>query len=334
MTDQNAHLLTAIDFPLLDAIRPKAEALLGRSVSKLEIAGAGANGVVFRVLDGSGFPSALKCYRISDFTSGTRVKREWSALSFLHNHGLRIAPEPYNWDLDEKLLLMEWIDGEPIGAHSADDLTSALEILNNIMDLSEREGALVFGDAKDACLSTQAIVDQIDRRLANFVDHPALNKFISEIFMPYYESALETISPGLIQSPIEKGLQRLIPADFGFHNAIRASHGGLRFMDFDYFGWDDPVKMASDFTLHPAISCTQSEKEIVIRTIGDNLSKDTDFFNRFERQLPLHRLRWAAILLNLFAQDRFKTLVDSPENRERRLSIQIGKAVAILDCVT
>ena len=38
----------------------------------------------------------------------------------------------------------------------------------------------------------------------------------------------------------------LSPSDFGLHNALRGQDGQLRFVDFEYFGWDDPVKLVSD----------------------------------------------------------------------------------------
>ena len=42
----------------------------------------------------------------------------------------------------------------------------------------------------------------------------------------------------------------LVPSDFGFHNALRRPDGTLAFFDFEYFGWDDPVKLTADVLLH------------------------------------------------------------------------------------
>ena len=39
----------------------------------------------------------------------------------------------------------------------------------------------------------------------------------------------------------------LSPSDFGFHNVIVEKDKILRFIDFEYAGWDDPAKMVSDF---------------------------------------------------------------------------------------
>ena len=46
-------------------------------------------------------------------------------------------------------------------------------------------------------------------------------------------------------------LRVLSPSDFGFHNALRRPDGTIVFVDFEYFGWDDPAKMMADAMLHP-----------------------------------------------------------------------------------
>ena len=38
----------------------------------------------------------------------------------------------------------------------------------------------------------------------------------------------------------------LSPSDFGLHNTI-SKKNKLYFFDFEYFGWDDPIKLICDF---------------------------------------------------------------------------------------
>ena len=72
----------------------------------------------------------------------------------------------------------------------------------------------------------------------------------------------------------------LSPSDFGFHNAIRRSDDVLIFIDFEYFGWDDPAKTISDFLLHPAMQLNEEHSQMflsnctnVFSTTDENLSK-------------------------------------------------------------
>ena len=58
-------------------------------------------------------------------------------------------------------------------------------------------------------------------------------------------------APVEAELPVEQ--RTLSPSDFGFHNALRRPDGRVVFLDLEYFGWDDPAKMISDFLLHPAL---------------------------------------------------------------------------------
>src|SRR5258707_15893745 len=52
----------------------------------------------------------------------------------------------------------------------------------------------------------------------------------------------------------------LVPSDFGFHNSLRRPDGSLAFLDFEYFGWDDPVKLTADILLHPGKPLKPSQR--------------------------------------------------------------------------
>ena len=45
---------------------------------------------------------------------------------------------------------------------------------------------------------------------------------------------------------IDSAERTLSPSDFGFHNALKRSDGRIVFLDFEYFGWDDPAKMTAE----------------------------------------------------------------------------------------
>ena len=42
----------------------------------------------------------------------------------------------------------------------------------------------------------------------------------------------------------------LSPSDIGFHNTLKCRNK-IFFIDFEYFGLDDPIKITSDFIIHP-----------------------------------------------------------------------------------
>src|SRR5439155_21002106 len=80
-----------------------------------------------------------------------------------------------------------------------------------------------------------------------------------ERVIPWSEARLQ--SGGMsFEKEIAADQRTLSPSDFGFHNALRQADGRIIFLDFEYFGWDDPAKMIADFLLHPAMELSAELK--------------------------------------------------------------------------
>jgi len=98
----------------------------------------------------------------------------------------------------------------------------------------------------------------------------------------------------------------LSPSDFGFHNAIRGVDGRLTFVDFEYFGWDDPAKLVNDFLLHPGMrlsaDCYERFRTGALEIYGEKGA----FATRLALVYPLYGLRWCMILLNEFLPERWE----------------------------
>jgi hypothetical protein len=92
----------------------------------------------------------------------------------------------------------------------------------------------------------------------------------------------------------------LSPSDFGFHNALRRRDSDIVFLDFEYFGWDDPAKMISDFLLHPAMDLSSEHKRMFGTAILGCFPDDSNLSRRVEAVYPLFGLKWCLILLNEF----------------------------------
>ena len=106
--------------------------------------------------------------------------------------------------------------------------------------------------------------------------------------------------PGLSQTVLET-LRTLSPSDFGFHNALRRPDGTLCFLDFEYFGWDDPVKLVSDFLLHPGMTLSATRAAALSCTAPRRCMVAMPTFRRVSpHALPLYGLRWVLIMLNEF----------------------------------
>jgi len=95
----------------------------------------------------------------------------------------------------------------------------------------------------------------------------------------------------------------LSPSDFGFHNALRRSNGQIIFLDFEYFGWDDPAKMISDFLLHPAMELREDLRRRFVVNILSRFEDHRYLDKRVEIVYPLFGLKWCLIFLNEFVPE-------------------------------
>ena len=53
---------------------------------------------------------------------------------------------------------------------------------------------------------------------------------------------------GWLNKSLDKEQYCISPSDFGFHNALLKSNGDIKFIDFEYAGFDDPAKITSHFS--------------------------------------------------------------------------------------
>jgi hypothetical protein len=305
-----------------------AETLCGNCVLSLRPAKSGANSRIFQVDTAAG-RFALKSYPARADDPRNRAGVEWKALHFLRRHCGDLVPAPIARDEAGQFLLMEWIDGGPVAGHRPEDVSHAADFISRIFAASSDREAAAFPPASEACLSAGMIVEQIEGRLPPLLDcDPSIDAFLTAHFRPALAAAKEKLADEVsMRTSVEAKLRRLIPADFGFHNAIRASTG-LRYIDFDYFGWDDPVKLIADFMLHPAMTLSGEDRCQFADGMATALAEDTDWRARLQRHLPLYALRWVLIVFNPFRRDRALSVGNS--ERKALVEDRIRKAQVLM----
>ncbi len=289
-----------------DVLRERAAAMLSAPVDAIRATGAGANSTIYRIEAGN-VRYALKRYPARPGDDRPRATVEWRALNHFQACGIADIPAPIAVDEDENLLLMEWIEGERPERWDDLVLDRALAFIAAVLASSDHTGARNFPLASEACLSGAAIAEQIHRRLGGFIEDAALSSFLGSRFQPLLDRALVAASAPDFETELAPHNRRLIPADFGLHNAIRAPDGAIAFVDFDYTGWDDPAKLVGDILLHPATQLPPKMASRMVDAVGRMVPEDGTFAERLRRFLPLYGLRWALIVLNPFRRDRLES---------------------------
>ena len=167
--------------------------------------------------------------------------------------------------------------------------------------------------------------------------YPDLSKYLQCELSPTLERVLDwtrkewKIEPRYTE-PLPRSKQTLSPSDFGFHNSLEKSSGQLCFLDFEYFGWDDPVKLIVDFCFHPGMNLSTEQKRAWVE--GTFEIYGIDILERLRLTWPMVALSWCLILLNEYRDDVWdRRLAANPNKSGQRLEIlsaQLSRSRALL----
>jgi hypothetical protein len=292
----------------------------------------GGNNRLYRVdtVDRQSF--ALKWYARHAGDSRDRLGTEWAALRFFTRHHVANVPRAIAVDVPAGFALYEWIDGDPVGPPRETDIGAALDFLGQLCRLGTADGAETLPLASEACLSAGEILTQIARRAARLASVSGadadLRAFLEDEFAPIRQQLEAAAEQGYAQlgwrfgQVLAPAMRCLSPSDFGFHNALRRSHGGLTFLDFEYFGWDDPVKLTADFLQHPGMSLDTASSNAFRAGALQLFGRDQGFENRLRLTLPLYGLRWCMILLNEFLPEPWRARRFAGQQADRPAATQ------------
>jgi len=277
---------------------------------------------------------ALKSYLRQDTDPRDRLNTEFRAMRFLNQHNDPAIPTAVACDPGAGFALYEWVDGFDISNPGESEIMAALDFVKRLKSLSREKSARELPLASEACLSAQELIKQVQARLTRLRDvsatHRPLKAFLDNDLAPLFsilrDRVLNAYAAGrwLPERDIDEAFRILSPSDFGFHNALRTVDGDILFIDLEYFGWDDPVRLVADFLLHPGMQL----RDVLKRKFADEAAvifcDDGNFKERFDLLYPLIGLRWVLIILNDFLPERqerrrFASQMDPKMSQERNL---------------
>ncbi len=297
------------------------------------------NSRVYELTAGSGERYALKVYPDRQRDPRPRLETEFSACQELRKRQYPVA-EAIGADTRLNWGIYRWIPGGHIEVPDEPFLADAVEFVSRLYRDGQREGGFDrFAQASQACLSGAEIGRQIQERwqLLGAAGLQELDAFLNDEFYPEFDHAVAVarrVCGSLFAAELPRNRQIPSPSDFGSHNAIRSEGSRSVFIDFEYFGWDDPVKLVSDFYWHPGMRLGSAMRKRWIETCLDAFRGDSTFRLRLDSYLPLYGLRWCLILLNEFlSQGADHRLHADPERNNSLSKIrleQLNKSRALL----
>ncbi len=316
-------------------------------VSAIRIHG-GRNSRVLRVVCDDGSVYAAKTYFRHPSDPRDRLDVEFRSLEFLWSGGVRNVPRLVAADRDRGWAVYEYVEGRgvPSPEVTADDIDRAADFLGTLAGLRDREESRTLPAASEACFSVQGILDSIGGRLnrlsqvgASDQGNADLQAFLGRELVPFVDEATRWATSRAQaagkapDSELDLRSRTLSPSDFGFHNALRLDDGRLVFVEFEYFGWDDPAKMVADFLLHPGMDLSHDLKGRFAVAVLGRFGNDRLLPSRLETVYPLFGLKWCLILLNEFVPEHLMRRGFATEGAEPRPEIQarqLAKAPGLL----
>jgi hypothetical protein len=328
----------------VEEARQVAVAIVGKPIIGAATAGGGGNSRLFRIEAADGRRYALKLYPPRGADPRDRIGAEAGALRFLHGRGIDTVPALIGVDTARNCALLSWVKGgkpEPVGDS---DVGEALSFLAELHAARRDETASILPEASEACLTAAELVTQVERRFARLTlvadHHTALGTLMHRDLLPALRRARTMLEDGYTTTGMEVAARvtatTLSPSDFGFHNALRDAQGRLVFIDFEYFGWDDPVKLVADTALHPRNDLPPTlRKRLSEGMEAIYEADDPSFRRRLSLLYPLFGLRWCAILLNEFLPEKWAVRAHAGAAvREAAETRQLAKAQALFETLS
>ena len=327
---------------LPDDIQDIARALSPEPVQLVSELRKGNNSRIFRV-DARAARYALKKYPATDNRS--RLEAEVGALRFFDRKGIGRTPRVVAVAPALRCALFTWIDGDPVEAVTNGDVAefAAFQIaLDGAIDAQARAE---IGEASEACLSGERIMSHIEQRYAKLEavkhDVPEFAAFFDDVLVPSlreFEAGARAAYRRLgldFAEDIAPRFRTLIPSDLGAHNALRGADGRLFFLDFEYFGWDDPLTSIANFVMHPGMRLSEHQKEHYQQALLRHFRRHVEA-DRLAALKPLYALRWGVIILGELLPQRWRHRMESNPalgswDQVRR--VQIDKARSLISRV-
>lgn len=310
---------------------------------RLEPITGGGNNRVFRV-ESAGDPVVLKAYFRDAADPRDRLRADYGFSEFAWNTGARALPQPLASDREAGMAAYEFVPGRKLasGEVTAAHVREAAVFFRAVNEHRGDPRAAALPEASEACFSIAGHLTCVDRRVerlagidaASPLGHEA-TALVAARLRPAWRRVHESVVAAAcdVDRPLAPGDRCLSPSDFGFHNAILARDDRLRFLDFEYAGWDDPAKMVCDFFCQPAVPVPCEHLAAFVGSLADLWGDPAAFHRRVDLLLPVYELKWCCIMLNEFlpVADSRRTFAGAVADQESRRDAQLAKVTAALD---
>lgn len=290
-----------------------AKAGIHGSVRQLTACTHGGNNRTYKVSTDQGLYIAKHYFNERD-DKRDRLAAEYAFLCYARQCAPLSVPKPYYADRETGMALYEFVQGEPLSADEVgpNEVRQAADFfcaLNN--SLAEAQ-SFSLANASEAVFSIADHLNLVAKRIARLaqinvstdIDAMAIT-FVHQLHQRWQAIAEQLRSQCAreridLNSCLSSAQRCVSPSDFGFHNALRTADGTLRFLDFEYAGWDDPAKMVGDFFAQLAVPVSPQYFEDFTQQVMQPFAAAETLIQRATLLRPVYQIKWCCIALNIF----------------------------------
>jgi hypothetical protein len=300
-----------------EPLLPTAQVLLQRlglgGPCEIEALPGGRNNCVWRLrTDGHEF--LLKKYYWAEDDRRNRMGHEWAFLLYLQGIGCARAPRPLVADPSTRCALLEFVRGcrPQLSEVTVENAGAAADFFGEMNAGRFSEAGRALPLASEACFSLEEHLATTERRVVRLgritpedEAHREAISLVNGQIVPVWEKVRGFVLAGArgqggADRTLDPQERCLSPSDFGFHNSLRQPDGTLRFVDFEYAGWDDPAKTVADFANQPDMLLEARLSDVFQQRALALFAEPGRLAARVRLLTPLYQVKWACICLNEF----------------------------------
>jgi hypothetical protein len=259
----------------------------------------------------------LKFYRTDNNQPG-RLERESFALNLFAENKIENVPKIIGISSELNCSLMTFIDGTPITVFQSELSDEFANFYNKLLNIPIKYKENGFHSI-DACPKVSTLLSQVNNRILNLEkeNNPEL-KIILDIIKSHFSFIKSKISENSYNSLKSE----FSVVDFGINNVI-LNEANLYFIDFEFFGLDNPVHLISDTIAHPANNLNLDEQSTLYNKFLNCHNNQDEISKAFNGNNLIFDLKWCLIMLNPFLSNY--VLNYNEEERELKKKSQLDK---------
>lgn len=279
----------------------------------------GSNNRLFRATTTDGAPLLIKQYFSDD---RRRLEREHGVLSILNERGFDEVPRPILAIPERRVGVYSFIEGSRLTADAFTEghIDAIANYLAKVHRITPDQVPQVLPMAQSSARSLGEVIKRIEERLYRCNTkllqqaQPSVKDFLEETQVLYrvrcaLDEFLAVNSEDAIDLQITPENLRLSSADFGPHNMLWRPDGQLVVIDFEYGGWDHPLRVIGDFLAHDK---TQAFKpglaDCFVQCYLQMSSLRPEILSQIELYGVLSRIEWITIYLTAMLPEKLVRL--------------------------